>query len=114
VFIVAFFLSLSVTYHDFLPFYTESELMPGTIILSAPFVFFSLPRIRPKTAIIVLSAIFFTRLVYIEVASEKFIARRKWIYSELALMNKKNISKGYIDRSEINRGYYLSDWSTPQ
>src|SRR4029079_17835706 len=58
VFIVAFFLSLSVTYHDFLPFYTESELMPGTIILSAPFVFFSLPRIRPKMAISACSRIF--------------------------------------------------------
>jgi hypothetical protein len=113
-FSIAYFLAMAITFVDYLPFYTESELMPWTIILATPFVYFTLPGLKTKTAVILLSLIFLVRLFYIGIGSEKFIERKNWIFSLLQGMREKNIPKAFVNINEINRPYYLSDWSTPQ
>lgn len=113
-FSIVFFLALAITFHDFVSFYHESQLMPWTIILVVPFVYYTLPALKTKTALILLSLIFIVRLAYIGNGSEKFIERKNWIFSVLKGMREKNITKAFVNINEINRPYYLSDWSTPQ
>jgi hypothetical protein len=109
-----YFIVMCITYKEFLPFYSESQLMPATIIITAPFVYYSLPSLKPKIVLLIVSGIFIARLAYIANASEKFIERKNWLYSTLENMKEENIKKAYVDRDDIDRPYYLSDWSTPQ
>jgi len=113
-FVFAYFTALAITYDDFLPFYSESELMPATIILTAAFVYFSLPALKPKAAILILSTILLTRLFYIGLSSEKFVERKKWLFATLKTMREKNIQKGFIYRQEMKQKEFLSYWATPQ
>jgi len=111
---LAYFIAMTLTFNDFAPFYTESELMPLSIIVAAPFVFYTLSTVNSKFALIIIGAIFLIRLVSIFQAREKFVERKDWIFSTLKRMKENKMTKAFIDINEISRPYYLSDWSTPQ
>jgi hypothetical protein len=111
---LVYFAAMSITFSNFLTFYTESELMPLTIILTSLFVYYTIPFLKPKIVLLTLSGIFFTRLVYIGYASEKFTERKNWLYSNLETMRNKNIKKGLIFRQEMKQKEYLSVWAVPQ
>jgi hypothetical protein len=113
-FVFVYMISMSVTFSDFLPFYTESELMPATIILTSLFVYFTIPSLKRQTIIIILATIFISRLFYIGLASEKFTERKKWLFAQLKNMREKNIQKGIINRKEVKWVSSLSYWATPQ
>ena len=114
VFGFAYFISMAITYNDFLSFYTESELMPVTIIFTAAFVYFTIPTLKIKTTLLVLCTIFLIRLVYIGLASEKFTVRKDWLFTQLKNMREKNIKKGFIYVQELRQKEFLSYWATPQ
>jgi hypothetical protein len=111
---LAYLAAICIIYQDFLPFYTESELMPVTIIVTTLFVYYTIPSLRQKTILIILSGIFLFRLVNIAMASEKFTERKDWLFAELKYMREKNIKKGVIYRQEMNQKEFLSYWATPQ
>jgi hypothetical protein len=110
----AYFISMAITYNDFLTFYTESELMPVTIILTAAFVYFTIPTLKIKTTLLVLGGIFLFRLVCIGIASEKFTGRKNWLLTQLKSMREKNIKKGFVYTRELRQKEFLSYWATPQ
>ncbi len=112
-FSLAYFLAVCITYNDFIPFYTESEWMAGSIIFTTLFVFYVLPLLRPRSAVMILSVIYLVRLAYIGQASIKWTERKEWIYSWLDEMKSKKIHKGYIYESEENKKILIMNWGVP-
>ena len=111
-FCIAYFVCVFLTLADFLAFYTETQLAPGTVMITAPFVFYVFPDLKSKTAAFLLGFIFIVRLVYIGIASDKFVSRKQWLYSVLKDMRQRNITKGII-YAEI-RTQVLSVWAIPE
>jgi hypothetical protein len=114
IFSFVYFTAMCLTFSNFLPFYTESELMPATIIFSILFIYYTLPTLKPKMVLLILSGIFLVRLIYIAYASEKFTERKNWLYTNLETMRTRNIRKGIIFRLEMKQKEYLSVWAVPQ
>ncbi len=113
-FCLAYFIAVCLTYQGFAAFYTESELMPATIIATAPFVYYVIPALKQKTTIIILTGIFLIRLVYIGIASEKFTERKNWLFATLKITREKNIRKGIIYNNEIKNTPLFLYWATPE
>ncbi len=95
-FMLGYFIAMCLTFDSFIPFYHESECMPFSIIAAAPFVYYTLPRLKPATATIVIAVIFTIRLISIGAAGEKFTERKNWLYATLGEMKEQRITKGYI------------------
>ena len=74
-------------------FYIESEYMPLSVICSAPFVYFILPKLTKRGAAITIAAVCLIRLVYILGAAPLFINRVKIENSMLDKMKEKNLTK---------------------
>lgn len=113
VFAFAYFAAVCLTYHDFIPFYTESEWMPFTLIATALFVYYGLPRLSKKTAIVVLAMIFTIRLGYIAQSSQKFRDRNEWVHAVLDRMEKQDIYKGYLYSDPTTDSLLLMSWGVP-
>lgn len=112
-FTLLYFAALCLTFHDFQPFYTESEIMPATVFLTAPFVFYALPQWRTEIKIMVLAAIFLLRLAYIGSASPKWTERKAWIMHTVKTMRQQHITKAMIPENEANKNILLMNWGTP-
>jgi hypothetical protein len=110
---LGYFTIMCFTFKEFVPYYSESEWASFTIIAAAPFVYFTLPGLKPKTATLLLAGIFFVRLTYIAVSADKFIQRKEWIYTTLETMKQKQVSKAIIPENETNRKILMSNWSQP-
>jgi hypothetical protein len=108
-----YLLAICLTFTDFIPFYTESELMPATIILTAPFVYFFLRRLPRRAEVILLAIIFLFRLGVITAAAPKWVARKEWLLNTLVVMQKQNSTKGLIHETEANKKLLLLTWGTP-
>jgi hypothetical protein len=106
-------LALCLTFQEFTPFYMESELMPLSIILSAPFVFDVLPKLRPGVQTGILVGIFTIRLLVIYEASWKWTERKNYVFALLDQMRKQNISKGLVDASHADEKKLIMNWGTP-
>lgn len=113
VFSLAYFLAICFTYRDFTPFYMESELMPATIILTAPFVYFVLPSLKPVAQVVCLALVFLIRLTAIYEASGKWTERKEWLYATLKTMRNEGITKGMILENENNRQKLIMTWGVP-
>ena len=113
-FTLIYFIAICITYNEFIRFSIESQVMPLSIILATPFVYYALPVLKQNLGLFVIIIIFLIRIVSIANASSKFVERKNWIYSTLKEMKEKNITKASIDRNDVDIPYYLSDWSTPQ
>lgn len=108
-----YFLALCLTFNDFTAFYTESELMPATLMLTAPFVYYVIPNLRQKATVTILIIIFLVRLAYIGHASEKWVERKKWLMSTLQTMEEKQITKAFVFENSQNKKLLMLTWGTP-
>jgi hypothetical protein len=108
-----YFLALCTTFRDFLPFYTESELMPATIFLTLPFVYYALPQMTARKQVVILAIIILVRLSYIANASQKWTDRKDWLMQTLETMRRQHTTKGIIYETEINKKLLLPHWGTP-
>ncbi len=113
-FAFGYFTAVCLTFDSFIPFYHESEWMPFTIIVAAPFVFYTIPRLNSTIATGIIIIIFVTRIVSIGIAGEKFTERKDWIYSTLDQMKKQEITKGYIyTGDEKTDNILMMPWGLP-
>lgn len=108
-----YFLALCITFNDFTPFYMESELMPASILLTAPFAFYVLPQLNARSLAILLATIFLVRLAYIGYASPKWVERKNWLLSTLQAMRQQRITKALIYEDEANKKILIMNWGTP-
>jgi len=109
-----YFTAVCLAFQQFLTFYIESQFMPLTIALCAPFVYFVLPKMKVRTAAVLLILVFGIRLGYIAKAAPKFIERRLWIENVLADMRMKNLNKAYILDTDINlQETLILHWGLP-
>ncbi len=95
-------------------FYIESEYMPVTIISSAPFVYYILPRLNKKMALWLVIAIFSIRGIYIINAAPVFTHRVEMVGSILGKMKEKGITKLIIPGpvAEVDK-VMLMNWALP-
>jgi len=112
-FCAVYFMAVCITFKDFIPFYTESEWMPFSIIATTPFVFYTLPQLKNQVGITVIAIIFLTRLTYIFHSSEKFTERKDYVFSILSEMNKQRLNKAVIPEVEINLKVFIMNWGVP-
>lgn len=112
-FSLAYFLAICLTFTEFIPFYTESEWMPLTIIAAAPFVYDVLPLLKRRQAVVLIALIFLVRLTYIGFSAEKFVARKNWNLQTLQAMRKQQVSKGIVYENDSNRKILIMNWGSP-
>lgn len=113
-FALVYFVVMCLSFTDFITYYSESEWMSFAIIVTAPFVYFTLPRLKPGIAVYLVAGIFLVRLGYIGAASGKFVERKEWIYSTLDTMRQKKLNKGIIYENDTTRHILLqNNWSQP-
>lgn len=112
-FCMLYVIALGITFNDFISFYTESELMPLSIIAATPFTYYFLSRISSRQAILILIFIISVRLTYIALASGKFIERREWIDNTLMEMRERNLTKVIIYENPINQQKLFMNWGSP-
>jgi hypothetical protein len=74
-------------------FYMESEYMPLVLLACAPFVYYTLPQLRPAAATFILALIFISRLAYIAAAAAPFTNRVAILDGIHAKMKEKNLAK---------------------
>jgi len=101
------------TFRDFIPFYTESEWMAGSIIFTALFVFYLLPALPARWATALVAAIVLVRIGYIGFASEKFVARRYWLEAGLERMRQSGATKGLVPETSNNQKLLIMNWGVP-
>jgi hypothetical protein len=109
----AYFVAICITFPTFIPFYSEAEWMPLTIIITALFAYYTLPKLKPRTAVTLVGLIFLVRLGYIGYASQKFTARKDWLMAKLQTMREENITKGVIYENEQINNLLLMNWGVP-
>lgn len=105
--------AMGLTYGDegryVLKFHIESEWQSIGILLSTPFVFYALPKLRPTVGLSILIAIFLVRFAYISSAYDKFSWRVKTTESILDKMNENGITKlALVNNDSITRRYILT------
>ena len=113
---VGYILLICITYHDLdsQRFYIESEYMPLSIITSAPFVFYLLPKINLKYGTIILISIFAIRFIYILHSSTPFTNRIALIKQINEKMKEKKLTKTIIQNENSYIDSFLIDnWALP-
>lgn len=99
---------------DILKFHIESEWQSMAVIISAAFVYYFLPTVDPKKAMLLLSVIFTIRVCYIAAARDKFAWRTAFTKDVLAQMRKKGITKLALPNDNELREKYILSWSVPE
>lgn len=113
-FCIAYFVAVCMTFKGYLAFYTESELMAAAIIATAPFVYFVLPQLKEKQALLLVVIIFLIRLAYIGVSSQKFTNRVGALNKLLQHMQRDNIAKLALLKDEDRVDpIWMLDWGVP-
>lgn len=92
-------------------FHIESEWMCIGILLAAPFAFGFLPGLKPTAGLILLSAIFLVRIVYIGDTLPQFRWRIHFQERVLAKMKQKGITKLALYRDTALTPRYMIDWA---
>lgn len=114
---LAYFIFICLVYGDRYDFHTrfymQSEWMGFAVLLSAPFVFYFLPMISGKKAVVLLAMIFATRLVYIGAASKIFTQRLVYINGLLAQMDKNGWTKAIIRKEPKVEDALIMVWGLP-
>jgi hypothetical protein len=108
-----YFLAICFTYRDFTPFYMESELMPATIILTAPFVYSVFSSLKHVAQVVCLGLVFVIRITAIYQSSGKWTERKEWLYATLNTMRNQRINKGLIEENQDNSQKLIMNWGTP-
>jgi hypothetical protein len=112
-YVLIYLVAICLIFTEFTPFYTESELMPATIFLAAPFVYFILPRVNGRVELVLLSAIFLFRIGAITAAAPKWLTRKEWLFNTLEAMREQSITKAVIRETEASKKLLLLTWGTP-
>lgn len=92
----------------------ETEWMCIGIIISAPFAFSLLPRLKPSIAIAVMSVIILVRLAYIANAAPAYMSRTQFMKNTLAHMKQKGINKAAIYYTEELGKKLQLEWTLPE
>lgn len=103
------------TYREATPtFYIESEYMPLTIILMAPFVYYVLPRLKRSNGAALLAVAMGIRLAYISAASPMFVNRVELLRNANEAMNLKGLHKVIVpDTSVVLNEALVMNWGVP-
>ncbi len=112
---LVYFVLLCLTFHGYNEFITESELMPGIIICTAPFVFVTLRLLRPELAALLVLLIFVLRCAKFEGARAHFRSRLDHLSDLLDKMNRQGISKLVLVKpdSRPDDWRWLVEWGFP-
>jgi len=94
-------------------FHIESEWTSLSIIISTPFVFSFLPRLKPATSSLLLALIFVIRLAYIGAAAPVFFDRLHLQEQILSQMRKKHVSKLALFMDRATTSAYIIPWTAP-
>lgn len=95
-------------------FYIESEYMPLSVIASAPFVYYVLPKLSGKITLLVLVSIFSIRLVYIYNSAQYFTARVAIMEKMKEKMKEKNLTHIIIpDPGGATDSALIMNWAAP-
>ncbi len=109
---VVYFILLCLTFAGYMEFISESEMMAGIIIATAPFVFVTLTSIRKELALAVLLFIFISRYLKFSAASGHFSARVDCISDMTARMKSKGLTKVVLVRNTPTEWKWMMDWGT--
>jgi len=114
-FFLCYFLVICVTYPGLTEsFFVESEYVPFVFFASIPFIYFFLPLLAKKNIIMLLSALFFVRIIYIMLAAPFFINRVTVLEHVLDKMRINNYYKAVIvDENNLNNEMRMT-WGTPE
>ncbi len=111
---------VGITFWDETPlWYIESEYMPLVLIGCAPFVYYLLPKIKPRYGVALLVAVYMLRLVCIYYVAGPFVRRVMFMSYLSDKMREKHLSKVIISDPFVNgkkplRDYYLIEtWGAP-
>ena len=96
---------------DILKFHIESEWQCLSIVISAAFVFYFLPAINVRKAMLLLFVIFTVRIGYIAAARDNFTWRTDFTKKVMAQMRKKGITKLALANDAELKGKYILDWA---
>lgn len=93
-------------------FYMESEWMAWAILLATPFVVHSLPALRPRLALMVVSLIYLVRLGYISQSFSLFNERVNRLTTITESLHERGITKAFLVAEQSTRdSAFLMDWS---
>jgi hypothetical protein len=113
--IAGYVLVMGITYNnsygDILLFHIESEWQSIGILLAAPFVINWLPEADYRKGMLLLSAVFAIRLVYIDAASPAFSWRVMKTRQTLAAMRSKNLHKCLLPPNAGLQHQYIQWWA---
>ncbi|HYD21163.1 MAG TPA: hypothetical protein VEB40_06805 [Flavipsychrobacter sp.] len=106
-----FFILLCLTFKGYSEFYTESEIMPGIVILTAPFVFVTLKLMRSGFVAILLLLIFGLRIQHFIETNGHFSFRVQHLANMVAKMKDKNLTKVVLVKSDTNVEWrWMVEW----
>jgi hypothetical protein len=97
---LVFFILMCLTFGGYMEFISESEIMPGIIIATAPFVFLSLTYVSKEAIIITVLYMFFSRYDKFEGTRGHFSERVSSLNYILAKMKEKNLTKLVLLRKD--------------
>ncbi len=106
----ALFLSAFDTWVDF---YSQSEMMPLTIIYGLPIVRFLPEYVGSRLLFGLTAMVFLFRLILIPVASTPFTARVSHTMELIREMKDQNISKAVIPEDKDLESIYMMTWGLP-
>ena len=102
-----------IAFDEFIPFYSESELMPLTVICAMPFVFMIGKYLKSSYLITLFSIIFLIRIVLIINAGSIYNARIDATMEQLNYMKANGITKLIIEETPELKATYIMTWGLP-
>lgn len=112
-FFVLYNLLFLTVFDSFIPFYSESELMPLTIIFGLPLVYMASKYLKEQYLLIIFSGIFLIRLVMIFNAGDIYNQRVDATNTRLKEMKINNITKLIMTENEELKKTYVMSWGLP-
>jgi hypothetical protein len=115
--ITGYIIAIGLTYNEpdsnIALFHIESEWASMGIIIAAPFVFTFLQKLRPRSAMLLLSVILLVRLGYICSAIPAFSWRTSYKYQVMNAMRRKGVHKLAINLTSDYAQKTILYWSLP-
>ncbi len=111
--IVSYHLLFLSAFDTWVDFYSQSEMMPLTIIYGLPVVRFLPEYIGSRLLFSITVMVFLIRLIMIPVASVPFTKRVSNTMSLIREMKEKNITKALIPDNKDLESIYIMTWGLP-
>lgn len=111
---LGFFILVCLTFSELSTFHLESELMPFSIMAAAGFIYYALPELSKRQTVFVMIVIFTTRLLFISISSDFFVARSHKVDLMLDYMHQINTNKMIVKIREPDQNLgFIQSWSMP-